>query len=145
MILISHRGNIIGPNKSKENSLDYIQDAINLGLDVEVDLWVTGNDLFLGHDYPQYKVSFEWLRKRYHCLWIHCKNIESISYLKSNIVQLNYFWHENDTLTLTSEGYIWSYPGKQPIKNSIAVLPELNNDDVSLCSGICSDFILNYK
>ena len=58
---------------------------------------------------------------------------------------LNWFWHEEDTLTLTSFGYVWVYPGKQPIKNSIAVMPELKNDDVSKCMGICSDIIEKYK
>jgi hypothetical protein len=31
--------------------------------------------------------------------------------------------------------------GKQPVKNSIAVMPEWH-DDVSLCKGICSDNII---
>jgi hypothetical protein len=58
---------------------------------------------------------------------------------------LNYFWHEEDTVTLTSFNWIWAYPGKQPIKGSIAVMPEINNDDISEAGGICSDFIKNYK
>jgi len=58
---------------------------------------------------------------------------------------INYFWHEEDTLTLTSHNYLWVYPGKQPIKNSIAVLPELFQDDVSECLGVCSDFIKKYE
>jgi len=37
-----------------------------------------------------------------------------------------------------------AYPGKQPIKDSIAVMPELYNDDLSLCIGICSDYISKY-
>ena len=64
MILISHRGNINGPNKDKENSLSYIQEAINLGYDVEIDLWVINGELFLGHDSPQYIVNFEWIKNR---------------------------------------------------------------------------------
>jgi len=40
---------------------------------------------------------------------------------------------------------MWVYPGKQPIKNSIAVLPEIFNDDIKDCTGICSDFIKKYK
>ena len=55
------------------------------------------------------------------------------------------FWHQEDDATLTSKGYIWAYPGKQPIKNSIAVMPEIYSDDVSKCIGICSDYIINYK
>ena len=61
------------------------------------------------------------------------------------IGRFNYFWHETDTLTLTSKGYIWVYPGKQIVKNSIAVLPEIFNDNISECVGICSDNIKNYK
>ena len=59
--------------------------------------------------------------------------------------KFNYFWHQKDDVTLTSQGYIWAYPGKQPLKNSIAVLPEINKDDISKCSGICSDYIKDYK
>jgi hypothetical protein len=40
---------------------------------------------------------------------------------------------------------IWAYPGKQPIKGSIAVMPEIYNDDLSACAGICSDYIKNYN
>jgi hypothetical protein len=65
--------------------------------------------------------------------------------LDSRGLHLNYFWHENDSLTITSKGYLWVYPGKQPVKGGIAVLPEMNNDDISQSLGICSDVIENYK
>ena len=58
---------------------------------------------------------------------------------------IHYFWHQKDDITLTSKGYICAYPGKQPIKNSIAVLPELYNDDLGVCKGVCSDNILKIK
>ena len=48
-------------------------------------------------------------------------------------------------MTLTSNGWMWVYPGKQPIKGSIAVMPEIYNDDVSECAGVCSDYIEKYK
>ena len=38
MILISHRGNINGPNPEMENNPEYIQKALDLGYDVEVDV-----------------------------------------------------------------------------------------------------------
>ena len=25
----------------------------------------------------------------------------------------NYFWHQNDKFTLTSKGYIWTFPGNK--------------------------------
>ena len=34
---------------------------------------------------------------------------------------------------------------KQPIKNSIAVMPEIYNDIIKQCHGICSDYVRNYK
>jgi hypothetical protein len=40
---------------------------------------------------------------------------------------------------------MWAYPGNQPLKGSIAVLPEWKEDDVSQCAGICSDYIEKYK
>jgi hypothetical protein len=57
----------------------------------------------------------------------------------------NYFWHEEDTVTLTSRGAIWAYPGKQPIKGSIAVMPEIYDDNLNDCIGICSDNVKKYK
>jgi hypothetical protein len=143
MILISHRGNTEDKKPHLENSPDYIQEALDKGFDVEIDLWVEKDDLYLGHDEPQYDIDFSWLNERKKKLWVHCKNIECIEFL--NNTDLNFFWHEKDTVTLTSNGYIWAYPGNQPIKKSIAVMPEIEDDDISLCDGICSDIITKWK
>jgi hypothetical protein len=145
MKLISHRGNLIGPNSERENSPLYLQEALDKGFDVEVDLWLIDDKLYLGHDEPQYLIGHSWLTQFLYRLWVHCKNPEAIVYLQENYPQINYFWHQEDTLTLTSKKYIWVYPGKQPIKDSIAVMPEIYNDDISQCLGICSDYIQNYK
>ena len=134
MIYISHRGNINGRIEEAENKPEYIDDTIVQGFDVEVDVWYIDGEWWLGHDEPQYPIEFEWINKRSHKLWVHCKNIEAVEYLNENEVgckDINWFWHEEDTLTLTSFAYIWAYPGKQPIKRSIAVMPEINNDDIS--------------
>jgi len=145
MKYIAHRGNMIGKFESYENEPNYIDKAIQEGFDVEVDVWYVNGILWLGHDNPQYGVDFRWFRDRISKLWVHCKNIEAIIYFKECGYNINYFWHEEDSLTLTSHNYIWAYPGKQPIKGSIAVMPEINNDDISSCTGICSDHIINYK
>jgi hypothetical protein len=148
MKLIAHRGNTDGIQKEFENKLDYIEHALNLGFDCEVDVRIKEGKLFLGHDEPQYELNIDWLEKHHTKLWLHCKDIEVIEkfhHLDSRGSYLHYFWHEHDTLTITNRGYLWVYPGKQPIINSIAVLPELNNDDVSKCYGVCSDVIKNYK
>jgi hypothetical protein len=145
MILISHRGNINGPIPEAENKPEYIEDTIRLGYDAEIDFWVIGDKLYLGHDEPQYLISDSWLTQFLYRIWVHCKNPEALIYLQENYPQINYFWHQEDTLTLTSKKYIWVYPGKQPIKDSIAVMPEIYNDDISQCLGVCSDYIQNYK
>ena len=150
MILISHRGNIDKKNISRENNPDYIDEAIKKGFQVEIDIWFIKNEFFLGHDYGQYKIDFEWIYKRKSKLWVHCKNILAVEELgdvskNPSYSELNFFFHDRDDLTLTSKGFLWVYPGKQPVNNSIAVLPELYNDDLSSCIGICSDLINNYK
>jgi hypothetical protein len=141
MILISHRGNINGRIPEQENHPDYIIEALSQGYDVEVDVWYVNGEFYLGHDEPQYKTNKIFLS--HNCLWVHCKNVEALDKFKFD--NINYFWHENDTVTLTSKRNIWAYPGKQPIKGSVAVLPELYNDNVEGCYGVCSDYIENYK
>jgi hypothetical protein len=144
MIFIAHRGNINGKTP-EENSPLQIDISLDLGFHSEVDVWVVNNEIFLGHDEPQYKVNTQWLYKRRKLLWIHCKNKEALEYFSYYGGRFNYFWHDTDMATLTSLGYVWAYPGKQPIKGSIAVLPELFMDDFGVCRGICSNFIKKYK
>ena len=144
MKLISHRGNINGRLESCENEPTYIDLAISKDYDVEVDVWYKDNTLWLGHDKPDYSVDLIWFIDRLSKLWVHCKNIDAVIYFKECGYPVNYFWHENDTITLTSLNHIWAFPNKQPIKNSIAVMPELHNDDVSSAMGVCSDFVEKY-
>ena len=153
MKIISHRGNLTGSNPIRENSIDYIEDAIAEGFDVEIDLRVEDNDCYLGHDDPQYCVTMEWLRKYKDVLWIHCKNREALEKLSTSMVEFNYFWHERDCYTLTSKGIGWVLIGQYPYSKSVIVLPE----SISLYSfphgieyiqqsyGICTDNALFYK
>lgn len=141
MILISHRGNISGPVPEQENNPDYILKALECGYNVEVDVWYKDNKWYTGHDAPQYNVGKLFLQNNN--IWCHAKNVDALySMLCTDII---HFWHENDTVTLTSNGYIWTYPGKQLTPLSIAVLPELTETVVGLAAGICSDFIERYK
>lgn len=142
MILISHRGNVFSPNLTKENSPPYIQECLDFGYHCEIDINVINDELYLGHDGPEYKIDLEWLTTRKTKLWIHCKNLSALSYF--NFTDFNYFWHEKDKATLTSKGFIWAFPGMQPIKNSIAVLPEIYNENLSKAIGVCSDYLDKY-
>ena len=142
--LISHRGNISGKSLL-ENSPDYIDNALEKGFDVEIDIRYTDNKLLLGHDKGQYPISLDWINERKNKLWVHCKDKYSIEYLNSKSSELHFFFHEDDDLTITSKGFLWVFPGMQPVQNSIAVMPELYNDNIKQCIGVCSDFINNYK
>tara|TARA_R100000657_G_C4662972_1_gene106741 strand:+ start:493 stop:936 length:444 start_codon:yes stop_codon:yes gene_type:complete len=147
MILISHRGNIDGPNPENENKPSYIIDAIKQGYDVEVDFWFIKNKFYLGHDEPQYSIPIELLESYFKKLWIHCKNVDAInklSELDRSGFYLNYFWHEQDKVTLTSQGYLWAYPGID-CSNGIAVMPELSENKFKEALGVCSDYIINYE
>lgn len=146
MILISHRGNINGRMQHWENDPNYIDLAISKGYDVEVDIWYKDDILWLGHDKPHYGIDLKWFIDRKSKLWIHCKNVDSLFYLKNINQDFNYFWHQEDDVTITSKGFFWTYPGKQLTKNSIAVMPEIKQfENLDISIGICSDFIENYK
>jgi len=150
MKLISHRGNIRGKNTERENQPRYIDEAIEAGYEVEIDIWEIDGKLYLGHDAATYLVELHWLVERSLRLWVHCKDLKTIEELKrleyeNGINSIHYFYHENDYTTITSHGKLWVYPGNQPIEYSIAVLPETHNEDVSKCIGICSDVIEKYK
>src|SRR3990170_1571010 len=76
MKLISHRGNIIGPNPSRENTPSYIDTAISIGYDVEVDVNYINNKFYLGHDTPDYEITENWMEKRKNNLWVHNLNLK---------------------------------------------------------------------
>lgn len=144
MILISHRGNISGKIVELENKPDYLNSCIDRGFDVETDIRLVENELFLGHDQPIHKVELSWLDERKSKMWLHCKNLEAFEFFRQK--DFNIFWHDVDDYTLTSKGFIWTYPGKKLSKVSIAVLPEQWTEEKNLnCLGICSDFIDKYS
>ena len=139
MILISHRGNISGPNPRVENDPVYISIALDIGFDVEVDVWSVSNRYFLGHDFPQYMIENSFLENNK--FWCHAKNSEALERMSKN-KNIHYFWHQTDDFTLTSKGYIWTYPNKPLLENSICVKPEPNRSENISCAGICSDYIM---
>lgn len=154
MIIIAHRGNIDGANPLRENSPEYIDEAINAGFDVEVDVRCEDHHFYLGHDETQYYVPMTWLVKRKDKLWIHCKDLRSLDVLSSSPVDFHYFWHERDEYTMTSKGIPLVLVGQIPFKKSIIVLPESigyydkyeeKYDRILECMGICTDKANFYK
>ncbi len=146
MLLISHRGNITKKIPEKENTISHINNALNEGYYVEIDVWFKDSKWYLGHDYPNIQVDYSFINNPK--FFLHTKNKNALFALHEANYSINaeYFWHENDTYTLTSKNNIWVYVGMPLLPNSICVLPEQSlSGDINLCKGICSDVIYNYK
>jgi len=139
---IAHRGNIDGPNYINENRIEYLEHTFSLGHDVECDLFGFKDKLYLGHDGPMEVANNDFLVQE--GVWCHAKNIEALHLLMK--IGANCFWHQSDTVTLTSKGFIWCYPGHHP-QYSNAVWLDLENkplpDDVSGIHGICGDYVID--
>jgi|ERR1700722_6602313 len=139
MIIISHRGNTDGPQTAShgENHPNSIIEALSKNYDVEIDVWLIDDKYVLGHDKPEYEINKLFFTNR---LWCHAKNLPALH----NMIHdgIHCFYHNTDDATITSKGWIWTYPGKQIISNSsIAVIPEtIKNYDISKSGGFCSDY-----
>ena len=139
MYLISHRGNINNIDKDRENSPDYINEALENGFDVEVDVRFENGKFFLGHDFNQFEIDKNFLQNDK--IWCHAKTNEALIALDQ--IKAHYFWHQDDDYTITSKGYIWTYPGKPVCKRSVIVCKTLE-DTMRYCkmdiAGVCSDY-----
>lgn len=141
MLLISHRGNTNGPDRGNENKPSTIDQVLtNTSFMVEVDVRLINGVFYLGHDFPTHIVSLTYLMNdRIIC---HAKNFEAFDRLLK--AGAHVFWHENDDHTLTSRGYIWTYPDKQVGSRSIIVDTSEMPTKYESVAGICSDYVLRY-
>lgn len=144
MILISHRGNLDGPDPFLENTKDYIIEALHRGYNCEIDVWYLNNNFYLSHDEPEekHKIDYDWLIRP--GLYIHCKNIEALN----KLYKFHVFFHDKDACVFTSRREIWTYPGEILTGQSIAVMPEMasyTDEELKGALGICSDYIIKYK
>jgi len=144
MKIIAHRANLYGPNPSYENKPESIDYCLERGYDVEVDVRLN-TDFYLGHDSGDYKVDLNWLLNRKEYLWIHCKDINSLQFfVENNFCDLNYFWHQDDSYTLTSKNIIWAHPKSiNYTKNCVIVMPEFKVEENFY--GVCTDYPTYYN
>ena len=140
MILISHRGNINGRNPNLENGQRDCQKAIDAGYNVEIDVHFYDGILWTGHDRPQYRVDDDFLLQEE--VWCHAKDIMALRRLLE--LETHCFFHQNDPVTLTSKGYMWTYPTQPLTEKSICVKPEVQLIALKHSAGICSDVIAKY-
>lgn len=144
MKIISHRGNIRGIVSEKENRPSYIDCAIQLGFDVEVDLRFINGEFWLGHDIPQYKIEPIWMELRKKNIWFHCKDLQSASELIKLNSDFMFFCHIQDDFVIVNGGKLWVHDlSKRLDKNCI--IPLLNLDECITYQnydvyGVCTDY-----
>lgn len=145
MKIISHRGNIRGSVPDKENRPSYIDCALGNGYDVEIDVRFIDNELWLGHDEPQYKVTHTWLNKRAHKLWIHCKNFDAAKECSA----YQSFCHSNDPFIYTTNHKIWLHGENENIYNldDNIIIPLIDSGSIKSFTtkfgipfGVCTDY-----
>ncbi len=144
MLIISHRGNIDGPDSTLENNPIHIKQLLDRGVNVEVDVRCTNGQLWLGHDNLVNAIDSDFLR--HHCIWAHAKNVEALTIMLS--LGIHCFWHEEDHYTLTSRNFIWTHP-----KVDLSVLSQSTLNRIIVVSndkqinhkvyGICTDYLIH--
>ncbi len=147
MILIAHRGLYDGPNENLENTQEQIVSALEHGFHAEIDVRYINGEWWLGHDWPSYKTSYDFLLQE--GLWVHCKDMASANQCAHD-PRIHFFFHQTDDLTLTSRSYLWTYPNKPLFSKSVWVQPEWNEnwqDTIAdhKCVGICSKHVMRIR
>lgn len=139
MIIVSHRGNLNGPCEL-ENHPSQINKALKLFF-VEIDVWYIDKNWFLGHDKPQYQISFDFFTDK---MYIHCKNFEALEQLESLNTNLKYFWQTNEKFSFIRNDKLWC--NYNIYTNNGITVELLYNDKIfdKDIRGICTDFPLSY-
>lgn len=159
MKIIAHRANIHGPFEQKENTVEAIQQCLDLGYDVEIDvISVNGLVLKIGHDSIVDELVLSDFPHHLHRFWFHAKRIEALSSLldlkQNHGFKYDVFFHDQDFCTTTANHFIWMYPNPNITRymgnRYISVLPEQfqlweHSFMPNFCYGICTDFPNRYK
>jgi len=145
MKIISHRGNLKGPDPIHENTQSHIDFALKKSYDVEIDLWKIGDKFLLGHDKPENEVELDWLGERKDNLWIHTKNFHAFEDLLKKNNRYNFFYHTNEPLVLVSNGVIWSHKPNEIYYPERCIIPLLNKSSLVESKkknwfGVCTDY-----
>jgi hypothetical protein len=143
---ICHRGNLSGPVKELENNFGVLIQRSIQGQRAEVDVWYHENNLWLGHDKPEYKITLDWLASCKRRL-IHAKDGKTFVYLLQEAgkraLDLHIFYHTDEDYVLTNKGIVICYPGKPLLEGSLCMMPERAHytaEDLQKTFQICTDF-----
>ncbi len=139
MNIISHRGNLKGPT-TDENKQAYIEDAIEAGFTVEIDIWHFNGVFWLGHDGPTQFLPMDWLEKHSEHLLIHAKNIDALRLSQDFEV----FFHMSDPIVCTTKNrFVCMHYCAWPSNDAIVMKPECIPKSMILSnppSAICTDY-----
>lgn len=134
--IVSHRGNLSGPDPDKENSPESIKLALNMGFLVEVDIQrldFSSWKAFLGHDKSRYEVSLDFLIDKYDRIICHLKYPEDYLNLMhvpskwgDKLIGLTFFFNDKDYVTpinklvaMRQDGPVWESRGLWVWKNPL--------------------------
>jgi hypothetical protein len=142
MIKIANLGNHSGRNIQRENTVEYIEEAIALGYDVKIDVWLIDTQWYIGHDFPTEKIDLLFMERPR--IWANCKNLIGYVSLYNN-PKTHVFWHNKDEFVFTSKGIKWANVGVETT-DGVIYMPE---DSIDICHklskksfeplGICSN------
>lgn len=141
MIIISHRANLYGPDLELENTSIGIRIALELGFDVEIDVWNIHGAYYLGHDEPKEKIDKKFLLNDK--LWCHAKNIDSMEAMIKDKIN-HFFYHDKDLFTITSKNFPIAHCDIQT-ENTISVIKNKPVDTPKTKLGIMTDYPIDWK
>lgn len=140
MLYISNKGNISGRDPKKENTVEYLLQAVQSGYCVKTDLWVIKGRLVTGNDFPANGIALDRFKKGK--LLIQARNLPALLFLLEN--EYHCFWRESDDIVLTNKNFVLSF-NNSLIPKCIVMNPEKNIiSDWGDYLGLCSDFISGY-
>ena len=114
MIVISHRGNLTGPDG--DCRYDKVRRALDLGFDVELDVRSRDGELFVGHDRMLYPLSDLTLTEREASrVWFHAKDWRAAAAVGASGRLC--FCHGDEESAFVANGYghvLWMHPRVNP-------------------------------
>ena len=140
MLYISNKGNLSGKDPKKENTVEYLLEAVQAGYCIKTDLWVIKGRLVTGTDFPAHGINLEKFEKDK--LLIQARNLPALLFLLEN--GYHCFCRESDDIVLTNKNFVLSF-NNSLIPKCIVMNPEENIvSDWNNYLGLCSDFISGY-
>lgn len=122
--IICHRGSL-DKNLYEENKLESIEQCINSGFAVEVDVHVKDGAIYLGHDAAEKKIKLSSIDKKN--IFIHIKNDGLL-----NCESADTFYLNDDRVAYTGKGRRWLNVGvKVQARSDILCSDELIGNEFS--------------